>query len=317
MTESRCTGPARVLLTGAAGFVGRYVLAALLKSGYHVVALQHRAALPLELEAHCERVLAGDLRNPGIRQEALRDVQCICHLAAYIPARLDDLKEAAECYQVNAEATLELALAAAECGIRRFVYFSTGNMYAPSGGPCSETDSVSPTECAPGYFVSKLAAELYLLHVSKRSAMQSVILRIGTPYGPGEPSQKVIPTFLRLAAQRQPLRMVNGGATKFNFVSAADLADCAVRALENGSPGIYNLSSGEHTSIRELAQAVVEMFGEPKARLQIEPATPVAFPGFAPLSIDKARKTWGFQPRSLATGLREYQDSLAKDRIPA
>jgi nucleoside-diphosphate-sugar epimerase len=269
--------------------------------------------LPPELQAQCEYVLSGDIRDPGTRQEALRNVQFVCHLSAYIPARFDDLQEAAQCYQVNAEATLELAAAASERGVRRFVQFSAGNMYAPSDRPCSESDSLFSTECAPSYFVSKLAAEIYLTHVWKHTPMEGVILRIGTPYGPGEPSQKVIPTFLRLAAQGQPLRMVNGGCAKFNFVYAADVADCAVKSLESGLPGVYNVASGEHTSLREMAQAVVELFGKPEVPLHIEPAAPGAFLGFPPLAIDKARRAWRFEPRSLAAGLREYRDSLAMD----
>jgi len=317
MTDERSTGSARVLVTGAAGFVGQHVLTALLDAGYRVVALQRRRVLPPDVQARCECMLSGDIRDPGTRQEALRNVQFVCHLSAHIPARLDDLQEAVQCYQMNAEATLELAAAASERGVRRFVHFSTGNMYAPSDRPCSESDSVFPTECAPGYFVSKLAAELYLTHLCKRTAMEGIILRIGTPYGPGEPSQKVIPTFLRLAAQGQPLRLVNGGRPKFNFVHAADVADCAVRALESGSPGIYNVASGEHTSLREMAQTVEELFGEPKVPLHIEPATPGEFLGFPPLSIDKARRSWRFEPRSLAAGLREYRDSLAKEGAKA
>lgn len=300
----------RVLVTGAAGFVGRYVVTALLDAGYPVIALRHRTALPAELAARCQRVLAGDLRDPAIRQEALRDANCICHLSAYIPPRLDDLEEAARCYAVNAEATLELALAARKCGIRRFVHFSTGNMYAPADSPRSETDSLFPAECAPGYFVSKIAAELYLMHAVRRTATDCVILRIATPYGPGEPSRKVIPAFLRLAAERQPLRMANGGVTRFNFVHVADVADCAVRAVETGAPGIYNVAAGEHTSIREMAEQVVDLFGEPRAPLQIEPASPGAFAGFPALSIAKACEVWGFAPRSLAAGLRAYRDQM-------
>jgi len=313
MTDGDRTGSPGVFLTGAAGFVGRYVLTALLDNGYRVVALQRRTQLPPELQARCERVLSGDIRDPYVRQEGLRHVQFVCHLSAYIPAGLDDLNEAAQCYQLNADTTLALATAASELGIRRFVQFSTGNMYAPSVRPCTESDSLFPTVCAPGYFVSKFAAEIYVTHLCERTGMEGVILRIGTPYGPGEPSRKVIPTFLRLAAQGQPLCILNGGSSKFNFVCAADVAECTVRSLEGGPPGIYNVASGEHTSLRDLADAVLELYGRPEAALHVKPATRGAFPGFPALSIEKARQAWRFRPRSLAAGLRQYRESLARD----
>jgi len=306
--------PACVLVTGAAGFVGRHVVTALLDRGHRVVACQRRTALPPDIQIRCERVLSGDLCDPGIQQEALRNVQVVCHLAAYIPDRIDDIQEAIPCHRANSQTTLELALAASVRGIRRFVHFSTGNMYSPSNKPCMESDSVYPAGKAGGYFVSKLAAELYLAQVCEHSAMEPVVLRAGTPYGPGEPSRKVIPTFLRLAARRQTLRVVNGGDARFNFVYIADVADCAVRAIEGGCPGIYNVASGEHTSLREMAEAIVEIFGG-NVPLQVEPPEQGAFPGFPALSIDKARQAWRFTPRSLDTGLREYWASLVKEDL--
>ena len=315
MSQDYATKPECVLVTGAAGFVGRHVVATLLDRGRRVVALQQRKALPPDVQPQCERVLSGDICDPAIQQEALRNAQVVCHLSAYIPVKLDDLQEAAACYLINARATLELALAASERGVRRFVHLSAGNMYAPSDRPCTESDSLFPADYATGYFVSKLAAEIYLAHVCQRTAMEVVILRVGTPYGPGEPSHKVIPTFLRQAAQAQTLRLLNGGGTRFNFVYIADVADCAVRAIESGSPGIYNVASGEHTSLREIAQTIVELFPDRKVPLHVEPATPVAFSGFPALSIDKARQMWRFVPRPLAEGLRDYRASLAKDGV--
>ena len=262
----------------------------------------------------CERVLTGDVCDPTVQQEALRDVKVVCHLAAYVRGPIDDIQEAIPCHRANSQTTLELALAASGRGIRRFVHFSTGNMYSPSNKPCMESDSVYPAGKAGGYFVSKLAADSTLAQICEHSAMEAVVLRTGTPYGPGEPSQKVIPTFLRLAARRQALRVVNGGNAGFNFVYIADVADCAVRAIEGGYPGIYNVASGEHTSLREMAQRSSEMFGG-DVPLQVEPPQQGAFPGFPALSIDKARQAWRFTPRSLAAGLREYWASLAKEDL--
>jgi len=186
-------------------------------------------------------------------------------------------------------------------------------MYAASDTPRIETDSLFPAEYATGYFASKLAAELYLMHLGKRTGMEVVILRVGTPYGPGEPRQKVIPNFLRLAAQGQPLYIANGGGTRYNFVYVTDVANCTAIAIENGPTGIYNVGSGEHTSILDLAHAIVELFEGREVPLHVQPPTTTHLSDFPALSIDKARRIWGFAPRSLATGLREYRASLAKE----
>lgn len=304
-----------MLVTGAGGFVGRHVVTALLDHGYPVVVLLRQSTLPQEVLAQCKSVVLGDICDPRIQQEILRQVEVVCHLAAHIPSVVDDLQEAALCHQVNAKATLELAMKAAYQGIRRFVHLSTGNMYAASKRPCRESDSLYPAGHSTGYFASKLAAELYVTDVSQRTALEGIILRIGTPYGPGEPSRKVIPTFLRLAAQGRTLRIANGGVAKLNFVYVDDVADCIVKAIERGQPGIYNVASGEHTSLRQLADTVVELSGEPEVQVEVEPAASGCFAGFAALSITKAKRTWRFAPRPLDVGLRNYWTSLTKAGI--
>jgi nucleoside-diphosphate-sugar epimerase len=116
---------------------------------------------------------------------------------------------------------------------------------------------------------------------------------------------------LRQAEAGEPLRLANGGGANLNFVYVADVVDCMLRAIGSGAPGIYNVASGECTRLLDVARAVVEMFDEREVTLHIEPAAPASFAGFPALSIDRARETWGFAPRSLAEGLREYRSSLA------
>ena len=130
-----------VLVTGAAGFLGRHLVPAILEAGHRVVALRHNTPLPPEMQARCERVVTGNIRDPAIQQEALRDVQVVCHLSAFVPGRMDDLSQSAPCYLTNAAATLELATAAAKGGIRRFIHLSAANMYAPSNALCTESSA--------------------------------------------------------------------------------------------------------------------------------------------------------------------------------
>lgn len=299
-----------VLVTGAAGFVGGHVVRALADAGYRLAVLQNRTPLPADLAALCERVTSGDIRDPRVRVAALDQVSIVCHLSAYIPTRMDNLQEADLCNQINAVAVLNFAEEAAQQGVRRFVHLSTANLYAESSSARAESDPVFPAELGTAYFVSKFAGEVYLSNISKRTGMAALILRVATPYGPGEPDNKVIPTFLRMAAEGKPLRMTNGGVTRFSYVHVSDVAACVLKAVGGGDAGIYNIASEEHSSILELAEQIVALHGDGGPKLHIEPVVPGAFTGFAPLSIDKARQTWSFAPRPLATGLREYRDYL-------
>ena len=311
MTAPASSPRERVLVTGAAGFVGQHVAAALLDAGHRVVALCRRGSLPPELARRCDAVLHGDVCDSAVQRNALGDVHAVCHLAAHIPARYDGLDEIDRCFAVNARAAIELATCAADLGVRRFLHFSTGNMYVPGDGARAETDRMFPADCASDYMVSKLAAEIFLANLARRRPLELVVFRLGTPYGPGEPGHKVIPTFLRRAEQGQPLRLTGGGLAAFNFVYVRDVAELAAQAVAGRAQGVFNVGSGEHTPLLELARAVAALPGG-GAALDVEPAAADAFRGFPAIAIDKARATFDFAPRPLAAGLRDYRAYLRR-----
>lgn len=299
----------RVLVTGAAGFLGKQIVAALLDGGYRVVALCRHGQLPPELAQRCDDVRCGDVCDPYVQQEAIRGVHVICHLAAYIPARYEGLDEIDRCFAVNARAAIGLATRAADLGVHRFLHFSAGNMYVAGESPRVETDPIFPTDYASDYMVSKLTAEIYLANLARRRPLEMVVFRIGTPYGPGEPAGKVIPTFLRLAEQGRPLRLSDSGIAAFNFVYVRDVAELTVNAIAARDQGIFNVASGEHTRLLDLAHAVVALHSG-RVALNVEPIRANAFRGFPAIAIDKARRSFGFAPRPLAAGLRDYQAFL-------
>lgn len=298
--------PLRVLVTGAAGFLGQHVLPALLAKGHRIVAVQNRTQLSAEIRERCDRVVSGDVTDPEVQADALQGADVVCHLAAHLPKSYAGLEAATRCYSMNALATLNLATAAAQTGVRQFVHFSTANMYAQAARPCGEADSLFPIEYATSYMVSKLASEIYLLNISRASSMEAAILRVGSVYGPGEPGNKLVPTLLTQASQGRPLRLVNGGSAKYNFVHVSDVADLAAQLIGSNNQGIYNVASGEHSSLLDLARAVLALYPTANSAVEAEPPTPGAFSGFSPVSIEKAARQFRFSPRSLADGLRDY-----------
>lgn len=301
----------RTLVTGGAGFVGQHVMTALLERGDQVVALEHRRKLPAEIATQCCEVILGDLVDELVQRRAVQQVDRVCHLAAYIPRNMDDAAEAEACHRVNALATLGLARAAIERGVERFVYLSAANSYCHGDKPATENDPVFPSEFAPFYLTSKLAGEIYLHHACRRSATRAITLRVGTPYGPGEPSAKVIPSLLARAARGEPLRLRQGGRPTYNFVDVEDVARCVAAALEGGESGIYNFASGENTSLLELAQAIADLHAERPPPISVEAADDDGFRGFPAISMEKARRTWGLTPLTLREGLRRYRAVIA------
>src|SRR6478752_7600631 len=133
----------RLLVTGAGGFLGRHVVAAV-ADRYAVVAMVNTRPLPDELASQCDRIVQADVCDRDAVARALDGADLVCHLAAYVPADHTDATVAERCVQTNALATLDLARAALAAGTRRFVYAAAGTVYAPSDRPATEDDPAVP-----------------------------------------------------------------------------------------------------------------------------------------------------------------------------
>ena len=166
---------ARILVTGASGFVGPHVVAALLAAGYRVRLAQRRAA---PASGGIETVVTGDLSDAIDSRAALEGVDHIVHLAglAHAGPGLDE----ALYDRINTQATQELATAAQAVGVKRFVYLSSIKALTSAfdGPPLRDSDVPAPDDA---YGRSKLAAEQALAGLD----LDWVSLRPVLVYGPG------------------------------------------------------------------------------------------------------------------------------------
>lgn len=307
-------GPARrVLVTGAAGFLGRHAVAALLGAGWEVEALVHARGLPERLRAGGVRVRRGDVTRLSTVRAATARVDAVLHLAAYVPPDQGDPAHAAACLQTNALATLQLARCALERPGCRFVYASAGNAYADARGAAAEGRPLYPAARATYYLASKVAGELFVEHLRRARGLPAVSLRVSTPYGAGMPERSVVARFMACALQGLPLDVWDGGAPRYDYVYAADVVGLAVAALGGGTPGVYNAGSGAARSVLELAQAVADTFPDRRVPIEVIPArgpVPASFPA---LVVARAARRWGYRPRDLRAGLAAYREALERE----
>lgn len=184
----------RVLVTGASGFVGRPLVAALLRAGYAVRAVTRRqVSFPDSVEA----VTVTDFINSIDWNPILRGVDIVVHLAGLVHDRIPDTAYS-EFDQVNWIATQRLANAAKEAGIERFIYISSvrAQVGAYAEQTVREQDEPHPTN---QYGRSKLAAEQAI----QASGVPFTIFRPVVIYGPHPKGN--MRTVLRLARSRLPL----------------------------------------------------------------------------------------------------------------
>lgn len=290
-----------VLVTGAGGFLGGHLVEQLAAAGYDVAGLCHKRGVSSDQLGLCYKVFYGDLRHDRVVDQALEGVTGVCHVAAHIPQDLSDASQAAECMEVNALSTLELARRAVGRGVKRFVFASAANAYKPCCEPADEDHPVWPTGHGAWYLTSKLAAELYLSALGVSSDLSPVVLRISSLYGP-RARRGVVANFLSRAMRGEDLEVLDGGQGSADLVHVADVAKCFVAALSTGEPGTYNVGSGTTVSTLQLAREVLTVTGSTSCLKVTQPPLPAA--RFAPLDISKSARTWGFAPMDLRTGLQ-------------
>jgi UDP-glucose 4-epimerase len=302
----------RVLVTGAAGFLGKYLVRALQGLEYDVVALVR--TLPPVSDRAIQASAYFALSNPGLDDlvRVLEGVEVVYHLAALRPTtQVDSIRE---CFESNVLLSLNLLQACLSHGVKRFVYFSAGNAYSSSSNaPAVEEDAIYPTQAAPFYLGSKILAEIMVEHYRRNFGLATVSLRISSPYGIGMQANSAVMNFIRQVQLGQSLQVHDGGQYQTDFVFVQDVIDLAVMAGRTGPAGIYNVGSGVATSMDELAYLISDVFRR-KLPIDILPLTTNANKGFRPLNIEKAKRTWPWTPRSLRAGLEIMKSEIeAKD----
>jgi nucleoside-diphosphate-sugar epimerase len=131
----------RALVTGAGGFVGGNLVERLLADGDRVRVLVRPENAPAWLEERGAEIVVGDLTEATVRTRAVAECDVVFHVASYV-TQVNATE--ADYLRVNAEATAELARAAAGAGVPRFVFVSSTAIYAPSPVPVDEETPAAP-----------------------------------------------------------------------------------------------------------------------------------------------------------------------------
>lgn len=272
----RLTGEA--LVTGASGFLGRLLVAALLAQGRSVVAL---CRSPSVLEAwagegagprHPDLQLAlGDLREPASYLPFLTPGTSVFHLAGL---RGHPRVRSRELQEVNVGATLSLARRAGERGVARFVHVATALIYGPAreGKPRTEEDDLDPTSSA--YVRSKVEAVRGLRDLA-RGGLPVVTVCPTIVFGPDRPSHpNWVTREIRRLARGGPQVWLAGGRQVRNLVFVEDAVRGMLAAEERGAVGEEYLLGGEEVSPRDFARRVLDLAGRRRRMALSLPAAP-------------------------------------------
>ena len=300
------------LVTGGAGFIGSRLVHRLLDHGVRVCVLDNLSAGTRDLVDPRARFVKGDVRCLDDVQSALKDVDCVFHLAAQVTIR-GSLQRFYDDVDNNLMGTLNLLRCLDPDVVRHFMLASSMAVYAdsPTPEPLPET---YPQEPIAPYGVSKLAAERICHQVLNQKNIPFYALRYFNTFGPGQsftPYVGVMTIFItRLLNGDNPV-IFGDGEQRRDFVHIDDIVEGTIRSLVS-PPGFYNLGTGRATSIIELAKILIEKI-RPDAHPHFAPAQPGEL-RFSIADISAASTNLGYFPeRSLHAEIDSVIRSLAHD----
>ncbi|MCF7837639.1 MAG: GDP-mannose 4,6-dehydratase [Candidatus Marinimicrobia bacterium] len=306
----------RVWVTGAAGFVGRHVLADLARAGHEVYGFD---VAPAPAGAPVAGWTVGDLTEAeavaaGVGQA--RPAGCI-HLGgiAFVPAGWETPRRV---FDINAGGTIQVleAVRRAAPGAR-LLMVSSAEIYGRVDRPAPLDEETAPAPENP-YAISKLAAELTTLVYARRYDQPFLTVRPDNHFGPGQAPAFVAPAFARqlaaiAAGHQAPILRVGNLDDERDFLDVRDVARAYRLLLEQAPPGQpYNLSSGRRIAIRTLLDQFCRLAGV-TPRIEVDPDRWRSRTRSPAISAERARRATGWAPEiPLETTLAEvYAEAVA------
>lgn len=301
----------RVLVTGAAGFIGSSVSARLAARGDEVVGLDSfddfydPARKRKNVEGLAVGLVEGDLRDPAAVARALEGVDAVIHLAARAGVR-PSIAQPALYTSVNVDGTVALLEACRARGIRRFLFASSSSVY---GGnvkvPFHEDDPVDHP--VSPYAATKKAGELLCHTYHHLHAMRISCLRFFTVYGPRQRPEMAIHAFSRAILAGRPIALFGTDSIR-DYTYIDDIVDGVVAALDHDAPfRVFNLGNSSPVSLPDLVAALERALGT-EAKTEVQPPEPGDMKQTY-ADISRAKAELGWSPKvPLAEGLSRLAD---------
>jgi 2-alkyl-3-oxoalkanoate reductase len=266
----------RIAITGATGLVGRALVRRLSAAGHEVVALArnenllreqiaeyraHRADVLIDT-ACCDIADGAALAAVFASFSGAKPIDVVVHAAGFV----SPTASRESIFSANVDGTKNCLQAAAQCGVRQFIFISSLSVITGQGD-CFDLDETAPYKpSGEAYGDSKIAAEK--LVVFAELPMKTTVLRPGFIYGPGE--RAWLPRVIESVAGGRAV-LVDGGLRLTNVVYVENLAEAVLASLLNEAAygQVFNITDPEKVTKKQLFNAIADGLGRPHIKKRV------------------------------------------------
>jgi nucleoside-diphosphate-sugar epimerase len=294
----------KVLITGAAGFIGSQVVRIALQEGHEVVGVVYPGTQCSSLQG-LENVLTTtycDLNNDAAARELVKRArpELAVHLAWYVePGKFWSSPQNLDCLAMTAKLACHLKAA----GCRRIVAVGTCAEYAWGEGILNE--ETTPLRPRTLYGVCKDSARRFLEEFSHAFSMEMAWVRFFLLYGPGEPAARLVPSVILALLQDEPIACTTGEQVR-DFLHVEDAANALWLVAKSPLCGSVNIGSGDGVAVRSIVETIARLLGKPElirwGAISGKPEDPPTLVA----DVAKLRQATGWKPNwQLEEGLRQ------------
>jgi UDP-glucuronate 4-epimerase len=305
----------KILVTGAAGFIGSHLSERLLNDSHTVVGIDNfddfydpnikRSNVAASLENKNFKLIEADIRDSEICDQIItNDIEVIVHLAAKAGVR-PSIEQPVLYADVNIKGTLVLLEAARKQNIKKFIFASSSSVYGNNKKiPFSEDDPVD-NPISP-YAATKKACELICHTYHHLYCIDITSLRYFTVYGPRQRPDLAIHKFTALIEKEKPIPIYGDGSMMRDFTYIDDIIDGTIAAI-NQCDGyhLYNLGESRTISVNDLVIELEKAIGK-KAEKEFLPPQPGDIEK-THADITRSINDLGYNPSTdIQTGLKKF-----------
>ena len=311
----------KILVTGGKGFIGSKIVEMLSNDGHKITVVDNHDTYGIMTKQELDKlykwrtrnwkpknvsVIPGDILDRLVCLKAFsHNPDIVIHLATYPRAKIVDEDPIVGIPKVI-NTTTNLLWHSSKWDIKKFVYISSSMVYGDFVDGTKEDASTKPKNI---YGEAKLTGERMVKLFAKRDGLNYNIIRPSGVYGPGDMPDRVVSKFFEKAMNGQAITLHNG-ANKVDFTYRQDAArGIILAALSSVANVSFNITAGNATSLRTLAEKIIEITGSDSDIEDI--GNHKLYPMRGTLDISRAKDLLDYAPEfTLEQGLKSYYDWL-------